>query len=83
MVYSTDTAHPGTIQVPSGGGGVAAAPAAGGATPGATAEAKEEEKQEEKVRFSIGVFYPCRLSDPHLPLTQEESDDDMGFGLFD
>jgi hypothetical protein len=23
------------------------------------------------------------LSDPHLPLTQEESDDDMGFGLFD
>jgi len=69
--------------VPSGGGGGAAAPAAGGAAPAAAAEAKEEEKKEEKVRFQIGVSIHAVLSDPHSSLTQEESDDDMGFGLFD
>jgi len=65
--------------VPSGGGAVSAAPVAGGAAP-AAAEAKEE-KEEEKVRVPIGLGYLCRF---YLTLpVQEESDDDMGFGLFD
>jgi ribosomal protein L12E/L44/L45/RPP1/RPP2 len=66
--------------VPSGGGAVSAAPVAGGAAP-AAAEAKEEKKEEEKVRVPIGLDYLCRF---YLTLpVQEESDDDMGFGLFD
>jgi ribosomal protein L12E/L44/L45/RPP1/RPP2 len=66
--------------VPSGGGAVSAAPVAGGAAP-AAAEAKEEKKEEEKVRVPIGLGYLCHF-DLILPV-QEESDDDMGFGLFD
>jgi hypothetical protein len=37
-------------------------------------------RKRRKKRF---VFRLVVLSDPHSLLTQEESDDDMGFGLFD
>jgi large subunit ribosomal protein LP2 len=66
--------------VPSGGAAGAAAPAAGGGAPAAAAEAKEE-KEEEKV--CVFMFSTLPLSDLHFPPVQEESDEDMGFGLFD
>lgn len=66
--------------MPSGGGAAAAAPAAGGA-PAAAAEAKEEKKEEEKV--CVFVFSTLPLCLTFTSLVQEESDDDMGFGLFD
>ena len=65
------------------GGGAAAAPAAGGAAAasGGAAEAapaKEEEKEEGTVtRFSIAKTLLT------LRTEKEESDEDMGFGLFD
>lgn len=66
-------------QVPSGGGAASAAPAAaaGGAAP-AAAEEEKEEKKEEKVGFRsrLGLHTITHGE-------QEESDDDMGFGLFD
>ncbi|KAI0305815.1 60s acidic ribosomal protein-domain-containing protein [Multifurca ochricompacta] len=69
--------------VPSGGAAVAAAPAAGGGgAPAAAAEAKAEEKKEEKASVSFGPRIPHAASNPFSPI-QEESDDDMGFGLFD
>ena len=68
------------MQVPSGGGGVSAAPAAGGGAAAAAAETKEEEK-EEKVCTPIYPFF-IRPDTHSLPV-QEESDEDMGFGLFD
>lgn len=70
------------------GGGAAAAPsggAAGGAAGGAPAEAKEEEKKEEGM---LATPYRRRLADA-VGLTvsstakEDESDEDMGFGLFD
>ena len=64
-------------QVPSGGT-VAAAPAAGGApAAAAAAEEKEEKKEEEKVS-ATGSRGPAADV-----VRQEESDEDMGFGLFD
>ena len=66
------------------GGGAAAAPAAGGAAAGgdgAAAEEKAEEKEEGK-----GHNYTDRNSVKAvlIPFTEkEESDEDMGFGLFD
>lgn len=67
--------------VPSGGAG-GAAPAAGGAAAGgaAAAEEKEEEKKEE------GMLYLSSLRlelDTNAITEKEESDEDMGFGLFD
>jgi len=67
-------------KVPSGGaaagGGSAPAAASSGAAP---VEEPKEEKAEEKVgSFMIDPFRRANL----LGL-QEESDDDMGFGLFD
>lgn len=66
------------------GGGAAAAPTSGGgaaATGGDAPAAAEEEKKEE------GTFHPARICSEGLQLThrteKEESDDDMGFGLFD
>ena len=64
------------------GGGAAAAPA-GGAGPGAAAdgpaeEAKEEKKEEGK-RDRSG--YDCHTL--NRLIEKEESDEDMGFGLFD
>jgi len=60
----------------SGGGGGAAAAASGGAAP---AEETKEEKVEEKVGCLMMDLY--QRTDCLAP--QEESDDDMGFGLFD
>jgi len=59
------------------GGGAAAAPTAGGAASGAAAveETKEEEKEE-------GMIYPVLIQLTHST-AKEESDEDMGFGLFD
>jgi len=67
-------------KVPSGGaaagGSSAPAAASSGAAP---AEEVKEEKAEEKVgSFMIDLYRRANLLDP-----QEESDDDMGFGLFD
>lgn len=65
--------------VPSGGSG-GGAPAAGGAAAGGAAaeEAKEEEKEEGK------SLYCARLKFLLIKFTEkEESDEDMGFGLFD
>lgn len=66
-------------QVPSGGGAASAAPAAaaGGAAP-AAAEEEKEEKKEEKVGFRSRLGLHTITNGE-----QEESDDDMGFGLFD
>lgn len=74
------------VNVGAGGGG-AAAPAAGGAAAGGDADAAPAEEKEE------GTFHPRH---PTHPLTksriltrivrltaEEESDEDMGFGLFD
>jgi len=68
--------------VPSGGGGAGgAAPAAGGAPAAAAAEEKKEEKEEEKVSCLLSLSFPCcQLTFAGI---QEESDEDMGFGLFD
>jgi len=67
--------------VPSGGGGGGAA-AGGAAAGGAAAEAPKEEPKEEGVCQSLFRY--------HLPMNanvvtaeKEESDEDMGFGLFD
>jgi hypothetical protein len=40
-------------------------------------------KRRRKRRSAFSCFLPCRSSDLHFPSVQEESDDDMGFGLFD
>jgi ribosomal protein L12E/L44/L45/RPP1/RPP2 len=65
--------------VPSGGAAVAAAPAAGGGGP-AAAEAKEEKEEEKVCDFMFSTLPLClTFTSP----VQEESDDDMGFGLFD
>ena len=69
------------------GGGAAAAPAAGGAAAGGdaapAAEAKEEAKEEGEHTscpelFVVGTFWLTFV----FP-EKEESDEDMGFGLFD
>jgi large subunit ribosomal protein LP1 len=65
------------------GGGAAAAPS-GGAAAGGAGEAAAEEKAEEKEE---GAYPQSYYLDPIDPLTiateKEESDEDMGFGLFD
>lgn len=65
-----------------GSGGGAAAPAAGGAAAGgdAPAEAAKEEEKEEG-RFSCDPLYQFTVA--NNPIAKEESDEDMGFGLFD
>lgn len=72
------------LNVGSGGGAAAAAPAAGGAAAAggdAPAAEKEEEKEEGTFDIATTVTTP-RLTDPVLT-EKEESDEDMGFGLFD
>jgi large subunit ribosomal protein LP1 len=64
------------------GGGAASAPtgAAGGAAGGeAAAEEKEEEKEEGELYISNYTGYGMLTS----LVEKEESDEDMGFGLFD
>ena len=66
--------------VPSGGGGGGAAAAGGAAAGGAAAEAPEEEKVEGTHLCPI----PARsLNRTNTHAEKEESDEDMGFGLFD
>ena len=69
------------------GGGAAAAPsgaAAGGAAGDAPAEAKEEEKKEEGMSiFLCGRPETFSRANGGPPTEKEESDEDMGFGLFD
>jgi large subunit ribosomal protein LP2 len=67
--------------VPSGGASASAAPAAAGAAAAAAPE-KVEEKVEEKVSRESLETRVGTNADGVLH-TQEESDDDMGFGLFD
>ena len=65
------------------GGGAAAAPTSGGAAAGGAAAA-EETKEEEKEE---GTIYPLPCHQPssqtNNSTAKEESDEDMGFGLFD
>ena len=65
--------------MPSGGSGGGAAPAAGGAAAGGAAEAEEAPAEKEE-----GLFKRLSKLLVLMPLTEkEESDEDMGFGLFD
>ena len=68
--------------VPSGGAAVSAGGASGAAAGGAAAaeEKAEEKKEEEKVRAPSTLN---KSTANHSLNVQEESDDDMGFGLFD
>ena len=68
--------------VPSGGAAVSAGGAGGAAAGGAAAaeEKAEEKKEEEKVRVTL---HNSILDANCVCVFQEESDDDMGFGLFD
>lgn len=75
------------LNVGSGGGGAAAAaPAAGGAAGGGAA-AKEAPKEEEKEEGGTATLKRPPLSAPQfadpIRTEKEESDEDMGFGLFD
>lgn len=68
--------------VPSGGAGGAAPAAGGAAAGGAAAAAPAEEEKKEEGMLDWG-WDPCRLL-LLTPVTEkEESDEDMGFGLFD
>ncbi len=67
--------------VPSGGSGGGAAAASGGAAAGGAAAEETKEEAKEEGMFSVGFkFYGALL----IHFTEkEESDEDMGFGLFD
>lgn len=69
------------MNVGSGGGAAAAAgPSAGGAAAGGDAPAAaEEEKKEEGMYFHLRTQEGCTK----IFTEKEESDEDMGFGLFD
>jgi len=62
------------------GGGAAAAPTSGGA---AAAAAPEEAKEEEKEEGTIAPVYQPKFAYANNKIAKEESDEDMGFGLFD
>ena len=71
------------LNVGAGGGAAAAAPAAGGAggagaAGGAAPEAEKEEEKEEGRSSLLDVFHLLTRN-----AEKEESDEDMGFGLFD
>ena len=67
--------------VPSGGGGGGAAAASGGAAAagGAAAEEKEPEKEEGTLLYQNAL----QMNVAKIITEKEESDEDMGFGLFD
>jgi len=71
--------------VPSGGAGGAAPAAGGAAAGGGAAEEKEEEKKEEGTFISFPIPHHVPLQSQMLTICteKEESDEDMGFGLFD
>jgi large subunit ribosomal protein LP1 len=64
------------------GGGAAAAPTAGGAAAGGDAAA-EEAKEEEKVEGKDCDLEELVHCSTNICTEKEESDEDMGFGLFD
>ena len=75
------------LNVGSGGGAAAAAPSGGAASSGGATDApaaKEEEKKEEGKTFtlSFGLYHIPGITDIFVT-EKEESDEDMGFGLFD
>ncbi|KAH8821144.1 60S acidic ribosomal protein P1 [Xylogone sp. PMI_703] len=66
------------------GGGAAAAPAAGGAAAGGEAAAAEEKAEEKEEGMSDPIIR--EISEREFTnkfIAKEESDEDMGFGLFD
>jgi len=65
------------------GGGAAAAPAAGGAPTGGAAAAEEPAAKEEEKKEEGRVILPDCVDSAHTRPEKEESDEDMGFGLFD
>lgn len=66
--------------VPSGGsGGGGAAATSGGAAAAAPAEEEKEEEKEEGMSTNGNIS----VDSTNLILEKEESDEDMGFGLFD
>lgn len=67
------------------GGGAAAAPGGGGAAAsgGAGAAEEKEPEKEEGSLYPITPWYPVRLYTNEKQIEKEESDEDMGFGLFD
>lgn len=73
------------LNVGSGGGAAAAAPAAGGASAAAAGGAGEEEaeKEEEKAEGTTTPALQLRSTLLTFDTEKEESDEDMGFGLFD
>ncbi|KAL8971380.1 MAG: hypothetical protein Q9183_001083 [Haloplaca sp. 2 TL-2023] len=66
------------------GGGAAAAPTggAGGAAPDAPAEEAKKEEKEEGIDLFEAVTH-CATLTQLFSSEKEESDEDMGFGLFD
>ena len=64
-----------------GSGGGAAAPAAGGAAAAGDAGAAAAEEKKEEGMYSPGCR--CNATDVLTATAPEESDEDMGFGLFD
>ncbi len=64
------------------GGGAAAAPAAGGAAAGG-ADAEEETKEEEKEEGTSLAIVSNSNPTINVFTAKEESDEDIGFGLFD
>ena len=74
------------LNVGSGGGAAAAAPSGGGAAPAAGGDApaeKEEEKKEEGKQYFLDEPDIRERSLILVFTEKEESDEDMGFGLFD
>ena len=77
------------LNVGSGGGAAAAAPAAGGAATGGAAAAEEAPKEAEKEegKSAHAGLYVRTKEEQSLTFLghteKEESDEDMGFGLFD
>lgn len=69
----------------SGGGAAAAAAPSGGSAGGATADVPaEEEKKEEKAEGTrSNTNVRCTRANDCFLVEKEESDEDMGFGLFD
>lgn len=72
------------LNVGSGGGAAAAAPSGGAGAAAGSGDAKEEKEEAKKEE---GMYPASKPINVHLLTSysteKEESDDDMGFGLFD
>ena len=71
------------LNVGSGGGAAAAAPAASGAAATGGAAAAEEAPKEEAKEEGMQHLHSSLPSTLTVAAEKEESDEDMGFGLFD